>query len=181
MTASRGRAVILYLAVAGLMILFSDCSSVPKNILEEIPGGSNAISIHIKAIPMLGRYCSELHTLVLCIYQLNDLKVFEDLGKTDEGISRLTSCDSFGDSVTASQRAIVNPGQDSTLVLDREKGTLFVGIVPGYYNPPKNGGVEIYKIPLTVYREGFAGWKNLYRWPEKLLINLNLDVGRNCR
>ena len=175
MTPFRVKAMMLALAICGLISLLVGCSSVPKNILKEAPGEAEAIVLNIKADSMLNQYNGEPHTLVLCVYQLSVPDVFKEMGKNDEGLSRLMSCNSFGDSVTAYQRAIVNPGEVTSIVVDREKGTLFVGLVAGYYDPTPGKSTKLYKIPITVYREGFAGWKEMYRWPEKLRVSLMLN------
>jgi type VI secretion system VasD/TssJ family lipoprotein len=175
MTPFRGKAIIPILTACGLITLLVGCSSVPKNILQEPPAEPEAIVLNIKADSMLNQYNSEPHTLVLCVYQLSVPDVFKDMVKNDEGLSRLMSCASFGDSVTTSQRIIVNPGEVTAVVVDREKGTLFVGLVGGYYDPTPGKSYKLYKIPITVYREGFAGWKEMYRWPDKLRVSLILN------
>jgi type VI secretion system VasD/TssJ family lipoprotein len=158
-----------------LITLILGCSGVPKNVLKESPAEPEAIVLNIKADSMLNQYNGEPHTLVLCVYQLSVPDVFKEMVKNDEGLSRLMSCNSFGDSVTAYQRAIVNPGEVTSIVIDREKGTLFVGLVAGYYESLPGKSTKLFKIPITVYREGFAGWKEKYRWPDKLRVSLMLN------
>jgi type VI secretion system VasD/TssJ family lipoprotein len=171
----RGKILIPILIAGGLVAALSGCSGTPKNLMEEAPSEPESIILHIKADSMLNQYNGEPHTLVLCIYQLSVPDVFKEMVKNDEGLSRLMSCTSFGDSVTSSQRTIVNPSEVTSIVVDREKGTLFVGLVAGYYDPTPGKSFKLYKIPITVYREGFAAWKDMYRWPDKLQVALMLN------
>ena len=175
MTPFRGKAMIPALTVCTLMALLFGCSGVPKNVLKEPPAEPEAIVLNIKADSMLNQFNGEPHTLVLCVYQLSVPDVFKEMVKNDEGLSRLMSCNSFGDSVMTYQRAIVNPGEVTSIVIDREKGTLVVGLVAGYYDPIPGKSYKLYKIPITVYQEGFAGWKEKYRWPAKLRVSLMLN------
>jgi type VI secretion system VasD/TssJ family lipoprotein len=170
---SKGLVKILFL----LSCLFgvANCASTHKNLPKEIPFAEDGIKLHLKADSMLNLYEDEPHTLVVCIYQLNDEKRFYELIKNEKGVANLLRCISFSDSVVSVQRVILHPGEIRDVTLNREKSTALLGLVAGYFESEPKKMTRMMKIPIQVYEEGFWFWKKRYRWPKELSVKLYLD------
>jgi predicted component of type VI protein secretion system len=94
----------------------------------------NAISFKLGVDKNLNQYDGAAHTLLLCFYQLSNLSKFNELAGTSTGVEKMLNCTSFDHSVTQVKREFVQPGQNSTIVMDRAEGTKFIGVVAGYYD-----------------------------------------------
>ncbi len=161
------------------ILCLSACASTPdgKPPSTDWPFEPMAIKLKFKADTMLNLDEGKQHTLALCVYQLKNGDAFTDLAKDAEGVARLLSCTSFSDTVTGLQRIFVHPGEMKIMTMDRAKHTQFVGVVLGYASyldtEPQKAAL-VYEIPLRYYQEGFLWWKENYRWPQPLLIDLFL-------
>ena len=132
-------------------------------------------------------------SLSVCVYQLSDSRVFEQLrqqGQTGldalaacdqsggqeacrgpEGLAALAACKKFGDTVLAFDRLFLEPGQKQPeLFLDRREGARFVGVAAGYYNLESNRCVRLFPVPIM---EVSDGWFSSHREPGQLVIELN--------
>ncbi len=92
------------------------------------------------------------HTLMMCVYQLDNITSFNRLSWNEDGIYNLLNCDLFDNSVKKAKRLIIHPGQDMSFILDRAKGTKHIGLVTGYYLLQKNRIIRTYDVP--VFRDG---------------------------
>ena len=106
--------------------------------------------MRIKSDPQLNTNENSSHTLVLCVYQVKDKSMFEQLSTNEDGIYQLLDCEPFHDSVTAAKRLIVQPNQDLTFVMDRMEKTKNLGIAAGYFKLEKNRITRIFDIPVTI-------------------------------
>jgi len=112
------------------------------------------IELHFRADPQLNLYNEKPHTLVLCVYQLTDPSVFNDLSKAESGIIKLLGCNRFDNSAASFQRIIVQPSEDKTVALDRAENAQFVGIVGGYYQLSPPNVAQLYTIPIVSTTKG---------------------------
>ncbi|WP_339137013.1 MAG: type VI secretion system lipoprotein TssJ [Candidatus Electrothrix sp. GW3-4] len=150
------------------LLFFSGCAER----LPEQPTGpewtyeKDAVSLRIKADPLLNVIDGEPHTLMLCLYQLRDKSMFEQLSGNEDGIYQLLDCEAFDSSVNMAKRLIVHPGQDMTIVTDRLAGTQHQGIVAGYYTLQKERMIRAIDISTILSQE-----ENAY-----LVDRLNLVV-----
>lgn len=128
----------------------------------------NAISLELRVDKNLNEYNGSPHTLSLCVYQLSDKNKFNELAGTSTGLSKLYECNSFDKSVTHVQREFVQPGQDTTLSLDRAEGTKFVGVAAGYYDLKGDGASRVWQIPMDIDSPGIFFWQDTLYTPAKL-------------
>lgn len=122
----------------------------PQWVYEE-----SAITIQIIADPMLNQDNGKAHTLYTCIYQLKDPNGFNQLSGDQSGLYKLLDCKLFDGGVASSKRLIVNPGQNSTLVLDRAEDAKYLAVVTGYYGIVKERITRLVKIPVIIEKKGF--------------------------
>lgn len=132
-------------------------------------------------------------SLSVCIYQLSDARVFEQLrgqgqvgletlaacdkaGGSEncrdlEGLAALAACRKFGDTVLAFNRFFLEPGQKpEPLFLDRREGARFVGVAAGYYNLESVRCIRLFPVPIVKVSDG---WFSSRRKPGQLIIELN--------
>ena len=191
---------VLYLAVAATFILFlgGGCGTsqtlpppkpepTPKANSDAPPDANNqepyslgpvkwsfwpnGVSMRIKAGPRLNEYEGKTHTVSLCVYQLSNANVFQNLAKQHDGVITLLNCKSFDNSVASFNRVIMEPGKTVDLVLDRAEGAQFVGLAAGYFELKPDKAVRMVEIPLDVVEKGVFT-TDTYKRPSPL----NLDV-----
>lgn len=133
-----------------------------------------AIHIHINADSQLNLSEGMPHTLLICVYQLRDPNVFNQLADHNDGLYKLLECDLFDASVTSSKRLIINPGQDSDLVLDRSEGSKYVAILAGYYSIQKERILRLLDIPVIVEKKG---WIKRTKIKKPGPLNIELTLG----
>ena len=132
-----------------------------------------AIHIRIKADSQLNLKDGIPHTLFLCVHQLRDPNMFNQLTNSLDGLYTLLKCDTFDHSAAGSERLIVHPGQVITFALDRAEGARYVGLVAGYYSLNSAGIARLHSIPV-VELKGAALMSPLVKKPGKLQIELSL-------
>jgi len=147
------RNILLIVSVVLLMVLFS-CS---KKILPPPQWGyeKDAIKLQITADPLLNLDNGKAHTLYVCIYQLKDPNGFNQLSGDQSGLYKLLDCKLFDTGVASSKRLIINPGKDSTLVMDRAENAKYLAVVAGYYGIVKERITRLVKIPVVIEKKGF--------------------------
>jgi type VI secretion system VasD/TssJ family lipoprotein len=106
----------------------------------------SALTLNIKSDQRLNLYQDRPHSLVLCMYELKEPNMFNQLSEERDGIYKLMECGRFDGSVAYSKRHIVQPGVDVGDVRDRAEGAKYLGIVAGYYDLKKNGAVRLLPI-----------------------------------
>lgn len=90
------------------------------------------------------------HTLMLCIYQLSNDQMLNQLATNEDGIYQLLDCEPFDGSVRIAKRLIIHPGQDLTFIMDRLAGTRKIGFVAGYSQLQKERIIRTLDIPVLV-------------------------------
>ena len=130
----------------------------------------NALLLKFKAGPNLNLDRGQPSSLAVCVYQLADSRMFEQLRSQPEGLAPLAACDKFDDSVLAFQRVFLEPGQSLEKFLDRREGARFVGVAAAYYNLESERCIRLLPIPLVNVSDG---WFSSHRAPGQLVLELN--------
>jgi type VI secretion system VasD/TssJ family lipoprotein len=145
------------------LFLLSSCASSPPPV-PEYRFAKDAIKMRIKSDPQLNTNENSPHTLLVCVYQVKDKSMFDQLSSNEDGIYQLLDCEAFNDSVTAVKRLIVQPNQDLTLVMDRMDNTKNLGIAAGYFKLEKSRMTRIFDIPVSIVSrsEARVGTLNLF-------------------
>ena len=141
------KAALVFCAFQGIV---GACASGPSS---RSPGGNyqyekEAIVLRLKADPKLNLYDKTPHTLLVCVYQLQDPNAFNQLLMDSREISKLLECTRFDPGVANARRLVLQPGQEKTDVLDRSEGARYLGIVAGYFQLEKKRASRILPIPL---------------------------------
>lgn len=184
--------------VLGWLFLTSCGSGQPVKMLPEDsdvnwaaePGG---IVLKFNASKDLNMDQGRPSSLSVCVYQLSDARVFEQLRQQGqvglealadcdksggpetcqglEGLAALAACQKFGDTVLAFNRLFLEPGQKpEPLFLDRRDGAKFVGVAAGYYNLESSRCIRLFPVPIIKVSDG---WFSDHREPGQLIIELN--------
>ncbi len=141
------------IAVVCLVILAS-CSAKkmatpkPQWLFEK-----DAITLRLKADRILNMSEGAPHTLMLCVYQLRDDEMLNQLASNEDGIYQLLDCEVFDSSVRNAKRLIIHPGQDLTFIMDRLAGTQKIGFVAGYSHLQKERIVKTINIPVLISKD----------------------------
>ncbi len=114
----------------------------------------DAIKLKVKADPMLNRDNGKAHTLFVCIYQLKDPNAFNQLSGDQSGLYKLLECRLFDAGVASSKRLIVNPGEETTLMMDRAENAKYIAVVAGYYGIVRDRITKLIEIPVVVEEKG---------------------------
>jgi type VI secretion system VasD/TssJ family lipoprotein len=148
------------------LFLLASCATKPPPI-PEYRFAKDAIKLRMKSDPQLNSNQNSPHTLLVCVYQVKDKSMFEQLSSNEDGIYQLLDCEPFNDSVTAAKRLIIQPNQDLTFVMDRMESTKNIGIAAGYFKLEKSRITRIFDIPVTIVDRSEARVEKL-----NLFINL---------
>jgi type VI secretion system VasD/TssJ family lipoprotein len=159
-------------ALSGLVSIFLIWSCASKQLPPpELGYEKDAIKIHLKADAQLNLSDGKPHTLLVCVYQLNDPNTFNQLAGDQEGLYRLLECGLFDASVAAAKKLIVQPGQNNTINLDRSQGARYVAVAAGYYLIERERIVRLHEIPVVIEKKGF-----IRRTKRKKLDTLEIDL-----
>lgn len=148
------------------LFLLSSCATPPPPI-PEYRFAKDAIKMRIKSDSQLNTKDESPHTLLVCIYQVKDKSMFDQLSSNEDGIYQLLDCEPFNDSVTAVKRLIIQPKQDLTLVMDRMDNTKNLGIAAGYFKLEKSRMTRLFDFPVSIVSRSEARVETL-----NLFINL---------
>jgi type VI secretion system VasD/TssJ family lipoprotein len=155
-----------------LVLLFLVCSCATKQLTPpKLEFAEDAIKIHVKADPKLNLSDGKPHTLLVCVYQLNDHNGLNQLASDEDGLYRLLECGLFDASVAGAKRLIIQPGQNATVNFDRAKGARYVAVAAGYYLIKKERMVRLYEIPVLIQKKGI-----IKRTKIKKLGTLEIDL-----
>ena len=160
-----------YAAMLFTVVIMCSCASSPDIVqwVEE----KGAIVLDIKPDAKLNSLGNKGHKLTMCIYQLKDQSMFNQLISNEQGLYKLLDCSVFDSSAIACTRIYVDPGKNQKMLIDRAEGTKYVAIIAGYYKLEKDKIIRFYKIPEVNQRYGFLKLKKR-KVPGKLEITLNL-------
>ncbi|MBW2567888.1 MAG: type VI secretion lipoprotein TssJ [Deltaproteobacteria bacterium] len=135
--------------------------------------GERAIKIDYKADKELNLYEGKSHTILMCLYQLSDSNIFNELSKSKDGLNKLLGCLRFDESVVGFKRIIVQPGENKTVYLDRAEKAKWVGLVAGYYDLAPGQITHLFEIPVVIKTKGLL-FKKRTAEIENMSINLIL-------
>lgn len=159
------------------MIISTMCACASK---EPAPAKweyeEDAIKLQIKPDADLNWHGGTSHTLHLCVYQLKDRNVFDNLSGYKEGLRKLLHyrCSSlFDDRVVKSESLFIVPGKFHSLTMARAKEAQYVAIAAGYEGFSKNRATGVIKIPVITEKKGFIKPKWIKK-PAHLKIELIL-------
>jgi type VI secretion system VasD/TssJ family lipoprotein len=139
--------------VAVCILFFISCAA-KKPPPPEWPPGPEEITMELRNDGQLNLVDGMPHTLLLCVYQLNNQNSFNQLSADLEGLRTLLECNLFDGSVASSKKIIAYPGQNQTFVLDRAEGAKYVAVVAGYYQLEKERVVRMFDIPTVIEKKG---------------------------
>jgi predicted component of type VI protein secretion system len=109
----------------------------------------------------------------MCVYQLSDPNAFNELRMDRGGIQQLLECKRFDKSVSSTDKVIVHPGDEETIVYDRAEDARFVGVAAGYYELWPEHVTRLVVVPVKVEVTGrFIRKKTAM--PDKLELGLYL-------
>lgn len=92
------------------------------------------------------------HTLYLRVFQLSDVKVFNDIRRSQSGLRELLTEQDIDSSILSHHELIVEPNESEILKIDRLKETRFVAIVTGYFNLDVAESVRVFEVPAVANR-----------------------------
>jgi type VI secretion system VasD/TssJ family lipoprotein len=138
-----------------VLVFMSSCATPPPPV-PVYSFAKDAIKLRVKSDRQLNINENSPHTLVLCVYQVRDKSMFDQLSSNEDGIFQLLDCEPFHDSVTATKRLIIQPNQDLTFVMDRMEKTKNLGIAAGYFKLEKNRITRIFDIPVSIVSKSEA-------------------------
>ena len=147
------KSLILFVSAFFMLTLFSCAKKAlppPQWAYEK-----DAIKIQVKADPLLNLDNGKAHTLFVCVYQLKDPNGFNQLSGDQSGLYKLLECRLFDAGVATSKRLIVNPGEQTTLMMDRAENAKYLAVIAGYYGIVRDRITRLIEIPVIVEEKGF--------------------------
>jgi type VI secretion system VasD/TssJ family lipoprotein len=128
----------------------------PKSVWAYDPQG---IRIQYSADKLLNIYENDPHTLIMAVYQLDNINAFSELVKNKDGLEKLLQVQHFDASAVGMDKIIIQPGQEKTVVLSRAENARWIGIVAGYYSMVAGQVSRLYNIPLITETKGVYGFR----------------------
>lgn len=165
------RMMYILAAVACLVLLASCSAKKPPPPKPQWLYESDAISLRFRADQVLNMFEGSPHTLMVCVYQLRDDNMLNQLATSEDGIYQLLDCEQFDSSIGGAKRLIIHPDQDLTFVMDRLAGTRKVAFVAGYSQLTKERIIRIVDIPVYVSEDQ----KTATARKLKLVVNLGSE------
>lgn len=155
----KPRAISVLIVLCAACVWFScSCAGAPKPDPAADPSiswgfGDKAVKISYQADQNLNQYDGKPHTLLVCVYQMNDPNIFNGLIKSTDGLQKLLQCSRFDPTVVRFRQVIVQPGDAKQVDLDRAEGAKWVGVVAGYYNLNSDMVTQLFEIPVVEVRK----------------------------
>lgn len=159
-----------------VLVCLGSCSHKP----EPTPSweyGVKDIKISYTADKLLNAFDDRPHTLLITIYQMNNVNTFKKLSKYGDGLKKLLGAQSTDPSLVAAQKFFVEPGESKTLVLNRAEKARWVGIVAGYYNLVPEKVTKVFEIPVHIKTKGLIRRKQV---AEIQPLHVDLILGPHC-
>lgn len=107
-----------------------------------------ALRIDYEAAPSLNSVDGVPHALVLVVYHLSHTAAFDQLTRTEPGLRRLLSAETFDPSVKGVEQHFIQPGTDAKLLFNRCDEGRFVALVAGYALPKSSTSVFVSEYGL---------------------------------
>lgn len=157
------------------MILIVSCTKKP----DPVPSwafGTKGIEITYTADKLLNAYDNKPHTLLLVVYQLDNVNAFNKFSAYKKGLEKLLEAKNFDASVMGIDKAFVEPGDKKTIVLDRGENAKWVGIVAGYYDLVPGKANRTFEFSFDVHT---SGWIRRKKEAQVKKMTVNLLLGPN--
>ncbi len=162
----RGFFVFALFILASFVIV--SCASAPT---EPMPTYMrDAVHLTLTASDQVNLYGGLPHATVLCVYQLSNPNVYQQMLEEVDGVNKLLSCENFDPSVKSRRRIVVQPGDKKVVVMDRAEGARYLAIVAGYYKRTPGSFSRLVPFPV-VETGGFSRRKELGK------IELDIELG----
>ncbi len=131
--------------ISTIILVLVNCSS-DKNT-GKTPYKAGGIIINYYAESNLNTYDETSHSLMLGIYQLDNINGFMQLSKDLPGTQKLLGLTKFDQSVQGVDTKFIYADESGTFVLDRLENTHWIAIVAGYYNIIPQQVVKQFEVP----------------------------------
>jgi type VI secretion system VasD/TssJ family lipoprotein len=171
---------VLFIVVFSFF-LFTSCGTKATTDTAAVAPGKSAwsfarggIKIQYTADNMLNVYENEPHTLLLAVYQLNNINAFNSLAQDVDGLKKLLHAQGLDSGVVGVNKIIVQPGEEKTVVLNRAEDARWVGIVAGYYALGPDQVSRLFNIPLITEKKGMYGFRKTESRVGQMTIKLFL-------
>lgn len=183
MNATKGP--ILWLGVA-LFLSFTACGGATSAARPESQQNAaspeqvqwtyqpNGLTLNLTADANLNPFEGFTHNLLLCVYQLSDPTLFEELSASEGGIEKLLACASLDQGMAEAQRHFISPGESAHLVLARAAGARYVGLVAGYNDLQPGKVTALHPFPVIAHHHGWWPWSKAYA-PGNLTLQVLLN------
>ncbi len=162
-----------------IFIILMFCACAPRQIVPpEWKYEEDAIKLYVNSDSQVNLYDGEPHALHVCVYQLRDPNIFNQLAETPDGISELLQCQLINPSIVNAKvlaRLGIQPAKVLTFTLDRAEGARYLGIVAGYQILEKDRTVRLFKIPVITEKKGWFGRTRIKK-PGLLQVELYLGA-----
>lgn len=141
------------------------------------------IALRFLAPQQLNLHSGKPHTLYFRVFQLSDLKVFNDMKKSQAGIRELLTATDIDPTFLATNEFVISPNEMLKSTVERMKDTRFVAIVAGYYQLDPTEVVRLFPIPAVANRTGHTEWTTRLNPfadeppPEAARIKVWVDLG----
>ncbi len=169
MLCANGKRYYFVLALLSLLLfVLAGCASAPT---EPMPTYMrNAVNLTITASEQVNLYDGLPHATVLCIYQLSDPNVYQQMVEEVGGVDKLLGCENFDPSVKSRRRIVIQPGDRKVLTMDRAEGARYLAVVAGYYKRKPGSFSRLVPFPV-VETGGFSNRKELGK------IKMDIELG----
>lgn len=134
-----------------------------------------AVTVQYQADKQLNFSDQQPHALLLVLYQLSDVNVFNSFVGYREGLVKLLQATSFDSSVTAVHKKYIEPGSSGRMIFDRAGQTQHLGIVAGYYDLIPEKSSHLTALTFDTSRHGWLLTKSTTVNP----LHLNLVLGKD--
>ncbi len=163
----KGYGCVLVLLILTSFFL-AGCASAPT---EPMPTYMReAINLTITASDQVNLYDGLPHATVMCIYQLSDPNVYQQMLEDPGDVDKLLGCEAFDPSVKSRRRVVIQPGERKVLTMDRAEGARYLAVVAGYYKRKPGSFSRLVPFPV-VETGGFSKRKELGK------IKMEIELG----
>jgi type VI secretion system VasD/TssJ family lipoprotein len=118
---------------------------------------ARGIALRFQAPQQLNLHSGKPHTLYLRVFQLSDVKVFNDIRISQAGIRELLTAAEIDPTFLSTREYVIAPGEMLKVTLERLKETRFIAIVAGYYQLEPDEVVRVFPVPAVASRAGNSG------------------------
>jgi len=135
------------------ILLLAACTKKPAPV-PSWGFGSKGIEITYTADKLLNAYDNKPHTLLLVIYQLENVNAFNKFAGYTEGVEKLLEAQNFDPGVMGIEKVFIEPGSQKTVVLNRSENAKWVGVVAGYYDLVPEKTTRVFEFSYDIKTSG---------------------------